>query len=127
MRVRSRCRFRLDGMTARQAGRARRGAGAGHAGASPQLVARTGDPAPGAAAGANYASFGDHAFNDAGQVAYGAVLTGTGVTTENDSSLYAGSFAAPQLVARGCRGELTTSSGLVRACTGASKSSVSSR
>src|SRR5690606_21504316 len=38
--------------------------------------------------------------NDAGDVAYDAELTGNGVTTANDTAIYAGPLAAPQLVAR---------------------------
>ena len=65
-----------------------------------QTVALSGRPAPGAGAGVNYASFGTPALNDAGQVAYFAFLTGTGVTGANDSAIFAGGFAAPRLVAR---------------------------
>ena len=69
--------------------------------AGPQLVAREGSAAPGTAAGVNYSVLNDTpALNDAGQVAYRAGLTGTGVTTANDAAIYAGPAAGPQLVAR---------------------------
>lgn len=67
---------------------------------SPQLVAREGDPAPGAPAGVSYASVTLPRLNDSGQMIYLIQLRGLGVTTANDSALYAGSFASPQIVAR---------------------------
>ena len=42
--------------------------------AAPQLVARTGDAAPGTPAGVNYSDLSARTLNDAGQVAYSAVL-----------------------------------------------------
>jgi hypothetical protein len=75
--------------------------------ASLQLVARAGDPAPGMPAGVNYSLFNiDFQFqtathlNDAGQIAYVARLTGSGVTTANRDLVYAGAAGSPQLVAR---------------------------
>jgi hypothetical protein len=50
-------------------------------------VALQGTPAP---AGSNYNSLLNFALNGAGQVAFTANLTGTGVTTANDLGLYAG-------------------------------------
>ena len=68
---------------------------------SPQLVARAGNAAPGTSAGVTYSvNIGTPVLNDAGQVAYSASLTGSGVTTANSDALFAGTFAAPQLVAR---------------------------
>jgi hypothetical protein len=72
---------------------------------APQLVARTGEQAPGMPDGVRYDSFSTFlssfpVLNNAGQVAYRAGLTGTGVTFGNDNAIYAGTFAAPQLVAR---------------------------
>jgi hypothetical protein len=53
-------------------------------------VARSGDHAPGTALGITYASLDDNlALNDIGQVAYQAVLSGSGVTAANDTGLFA--------------------------------------
>jgi hypothetical protein len=69
--------------------------------AGPQLVARAGNAAPGTAAGVNYSDLNfTPVINDAGQVAYHAILAGTGVTAANDDAMYVGSFVGPQLVAR---------------------------
>jgi len=68
--------------------------------AAPQLVARTGNAAPGIAAGGNYSLLFAPNLNNMGQTSYLASLTGAGVSTLNDQAIYAGSFAAPQLVAR---------------------------
>jgi hypothetical protein len=62
-----------------------------------RVLAREGDPAPGAAAGVTFAKFAhhvDHPFtspvlNAAGQAAFSAVLTGPGVTESNDIGLFA--------------------------------------
>ena len=67
---------------------------------SPQLVARSGDAAPGTPAGVTYSTFSVSGLNDAGQLAYIGFLTGTGVTTTNNRALYAGAIGAPHLVAR---------------------------
>jgi len=70
---------------------------------SPQLVARTGDPAPGMPAGVNYSLFsslGERTLNDTGRIAFHAGLTGAGVTTANNEAIYAGPLASPQPVAR---------------------------
>jgi PEP-CTERM motif len=57
--------------------------------AAPQLVARTGNAAPGTAAGVNYWDFvSTAALNDAGQVAYLATLTGPDVTFRNNFGLF---------------------------------------
>jgi hypothetical protein len=75
--------------------------------ASPQLVARAGDPAPGMPAGVNYSLFnngfvfiGATLINDAGQIAFLTQLTGSGVTTSNDDAFYGGTVGSPQLLAR---------------------------
>ncbi len=70
-----------------------------------QILAREGDPAPGTtvnfAAGNKYFQGGLHlAMNDAGTVALRATLTGTGVTTANDTALFAGAPGALALVGR---------------------------
>jgi hypothetical protein len=68
---------------------------------SPQLVAHEGDTPPGAVAGtAAYSNFAQVTLNDLGQIAYVAILAGNDVTEANDGGLYAGNFAAPQLIAR---------------------------
>src|SRR3954470_16426303 len=63
-------------------------------------VALTGRAAPGTAAGVSYASFTTPEYNAAGQLSFAVTLAGTGVTASNDTAIYAGPFAAPQLVAR---------------------------
>jgi len=69
----------------------------GPSGSSPlALLVREGDPAPGAGAGVSYgeiSGFFDpvaprNPVNGAGQVAFTAALTGTGVTSSNDRSLW---------------------------------------
>jgi hypothetical protein len=67
---------------------------------APQPVARAGDPAPGTAMDVTYGVLVENSLNDAQQVAYRTTLTGPGVTSANDIAIYAGSLAAPQLVAR---------------------------
>src|SRR5687768_4154078 len=76
--------------------------------AAPQLVAREDDAAPGTPAGVRYSLVDadiepnntDLVITDAGDAAFRPRLIGTGVTTANDGALYAGPFAAPQLIAR---------------------------
>jgi hypothetical protein len=54
------------------------------------LVARTGDPAPGAPAGVLLDDFGFQlSYNNAGQAVFIAELTGAGVTEQSDKALYA--------------------------------------
>ena len=66
-----------------------------------QMVAREGSAAPGALSGVNFATLDPiAAINAPGQVAFTAVLTGTGVTTANDRGLWAGTYDNVQLVAR---------------------------
>lgn len=38
--------------------------------------------------------------SDAGQIIYTTILTGSGVSSTNNDAIFAGAFAAPQLVAR---------------------------
>lgn len=56
-----------------------------------RLVMHEGQPAPGAGEGVNFASLlsYDPMFNANGQVAFGALLAGPGVTAANDGALYA--------------------------------------
>lgn len=69
-------------------------------GVAPGLVARAGDPAPGAGANANYAPvFSFPALNASGAVAYFANLAGSAVSASNNLGLWAGS-GPPSLVAR---------------------------
>jgi hypothetical protein len=65
------------------------------------LVARGGDAAPGTATGVNFASFGFPVLNGAGQIAFSGVLTGAGVTDENDRGIWSeGGGTGLALVAR---------------------------
>ncbi len=69
--------------------------------ASPQLIAREGNAAPGTPAGVNYSVLSNQVdINDAGAVVYTSNLIGSGVSGANDSAIFAGSIASPQLVAR---------------------------
>ncbi len=52
------------------------------------LIARAGDPAHGIDGGANFSTFNFLVLNDAGQVAYRASLTGTGVDGTNDDGIW---------------------------------------
>jgi hypothetical protein len=65
-----------------------------------KIVARERDPAPGTAKGVEYSNFVSPTLNDVGQVAYFALLIGGDVIDSNNTAIYAGSFASPQLVAR---------------------------
>jgi hypothetical protein len=56
--------------------------------AAPQLVARKGDAAPGTESGIVYASYGAPRLNNAGQVAYLAGLTFTGMSSTNEFALF---------------------------------------
>ena len=70
------------------------------------LVARAGNQAPGTPSGVNYSNFspflvGQLTLNAAGQVAFGAVLTGDGVDFTNDRGIWATDVTgATQLIAR---------------------------
>jgi hypothetical protein len=52
------------------------------------LLAREGNQAPGTATGVLFASFGTPVLNDVGQTSYFATLSGTGITSENDSGIW---------------------------------------
>lgn len=67
--------------------------------ASPQLLARTGDVAPGAG-GAVFNTLAVRGVTDDGQVAIWASLSGTGVDASNDFGVWFGYPGALQLVAR---------------------------
>jgi hypothetical protein len=64
------------------------------------LVARRGSAAPGTASGVNYSSLGNPVLNDAGQVAFGAFLTGSGVDSSNNEGIWRGAPGSLSLVAR---------------------------
>lgn len=64
------------------------------------LVARAGNSAAGTTAGVNYSSFFSPTFNAAGQSAFLAFLTGSGVTSANDTGLWSGTPGSVALVAR---------------------------
>jgi hypothetical protein len=53
------------------------------------LVARAGDAAPGTPGGVTFDQISQLSFNDAGQVAFRATVTGNGVTSTNDSGIWA--------------------------------------
>ena len=64
-----------------------------------QMIARTGDPAPGGAA--VFDNFGDPAFNGAGHVAFRGFLTGPGVTDNTDEGIWSeGRGDGLELIAR---------------------------
>ncbi|MEM9914329.1 MAG: choice-of-anchor tandem repeat NxxGxxAF-containing protein [Planctomycetota bacterium] len=72
---------------------------------NPGLVARTGDNAPGTSPGVIFASFESNrpVFNNAGQTAFFALLSGIGVDDTNDQGIWseaAGSIGNPELVVR---------------------------
>jgi hypothetical protein len=70
------------------------------------LVARSGDHAPGTPSGVNFFNvddafaFNNIALNNAGQTAFGAGLSGTGVDATNDSGIWSESSGSLTLVAR---------------------------
>lgn len=55
---------------------------------SSQMIAQTGNLAPGAGSGVSFAGLGPGKLNAAGQVAYEARLTGSGVNTGNDAGIW---------------------------------------
>lgn len=65
-----------------------------------QLVTRGGDVAPGVTGNANLGLFGTPAINDAGQIAFGATLTGPGVSSSNNTGIFSEGGGALSLVAR---------------------------
>src|SRR4051812_15403341 len=69
--------------------------------ASPIVVAREGDPAPGTPSGVMYRTLGSPVLNNTGQVAFVCSIRGPGVTVANFEASYAGPLAYPVLLARG--------------------------
>lgn len=65
-----------------------------------QLVAKEGDAAPGLGAGVTLVSFANEAVNADGRVAVAATVKGTGVTSFNNTVIYAGPAGSLQPVAR---------------------------
>lgn len=65
-----------------------------------RVVAQTGTQAPGMPDGVNFASFSNPRINDAGEVIFRAALTGPGVTTSNDRTLWFESGGGLHLVGR---------------------------
>jgi hypothetical protein len=70
------------------------------AGGAIALVARRGTTAPGGPTGRTFSTFGNVMVNGEGQVAFAATLSGTGVNTSNDGSLWSTSSGSLQLAAR---------------------------
>jgi hypothetical protein len=67
----------------------------------PTLVARRGDSAPGVSGGATFSDLHNPGLNTAGQIAFRADLTGTGIDGTNDRGIWAtDSTGTLQLVAR---------------------------
>jgi hypothetical protein len=69
-------------------------------GGSLGLVARTGDQAPGMTSGVLYGSVSMARLNDAGQTAFIATLTGSGVDPSNDQSVWSDRSGSLALVSR---------------------------
>jgi hypothetical protein len=63
-------------------------------------VAREGEAAPGAGAGAVYGALDIPSLNESGQVAFHAALSGAGIEDGNNSALFAGDATAPQIIVR---------------------------
>jgi hypothetical protein len=64
------------------------------------LVARRGRSAPGASAGVNFNGFSEARFNDIGQTAFFASLTGLGVRTSNDGGYWSEGSGELRLIVR---------------------------
>src|SRR5262249_42559607 len=80
------------------------------------LVAGAGDHAAGTPSGVNFSSFGfstTPAFNDAGQTAFWARLSGTGVDSTNDTGIWSEGSGDLQLVARTCQHAPGTPTGVL--------------
>ncbi|HWL94121.1 MAG TPA: dockerin type I repeat-containing protein [Phycisphaerae bacterium] len=69
-------------------------------GGSLQLVIRAGMPAPGTESGVSFLEFSDPRINDAAETAFAGVLTGSGVSTENDTGIWSELPQGLALVAR---------------------------
>jgi len=65
-----------------------------------KLVARKGQQAPGLPSGVKWLVPGDPAINDAGQIAFVSLLTGTGVTSANDKGIWSGTAGNFSMVTR---------------------------
>jgi hypothetical protein len=69
--------------------------------AGAQIIARTGAVAPGTGGSHTYSTFlGATGLNASSQVAFRARLGGSGLTSSNDTAIFAGDATNPQLVAR---------------------------
>jgi hypothetical protein len=69
--------------------------------ASPAMIAREGNQAPGTPAGTTYSSFGNGVtLNDTGGIYFTSVLAGPTVTSANNDAHFAGPINAPQLIVR---------------------------
>lgn len=68
----------------------------------PALVARTGDPAPGAGPGVNFAAFSlfDPVIDGGGRTVFRALLSGAGVTGDNNEGIWAEREGGLTLIAR---------------------------
>ncbi len=64
------------------------------------LVVRSGDQAPGTPSGVNYSSVNSPGLNDAGQIAFNGLLTGSGVDSTNDWGIWSEGSGSLALVAR---------------------------
>jgi hypothetical protein len=64
------------------------------------LVAREGSAAPGIPTGGVYSTLGNPVLNTAGQMAFGASLTGSGIISGNNTGIWVGSTGNLALVAR---------------------------
>lgn len=64
------------------------------------LIARTGEQATGVESGVSYNSLGVAALNSAGQIVFGALLSGNGVNNMNDAGIWKGGLGTLDLIAR---------------------------
>jgi hypothetical protein len=76
------------------------------------LLARSGDQAPGTPGGTVFQSFTDPTLSDSGKTAFNAMLTGAGVTMDNDDGIWLGAVSNVELVARSGSQAPGTSSGV---------------
>ena len=72
----------------------------GDVGGTLSLVAREGDAAPGAGEGVLFGSLREPTLNNQGDIAFGALLTGTGVTNANNSGIFLESDGMLSLLVR---------------------------
>ncbi len=78
-----------------------------------QLAVREGDAAPGTSDGQNFSDLSSVLFNDAGDIAFRARLTGPGVTADNDFGVWAKKNGTTQLIAREGQAAPGTPTGVV--------------